>query len=59
MLAKNSATQQYQVNDSEAMVSTARPSSNGGGDAGIEVAKMVATNSADLGLVMLPRKPRR
>ncbi len=41
------------------MVSTASPSSRGGGEAGIDVAKMVATNSADLGLVMLPRKPSR
>ena len=57
-LENSSATLQYQLKDKVAMVSTASASNIGGGDAGMAVAKIVATNSADLGLVMLPTKPR-
>ena len=40
------------------MIATAMASSGAGGELGMVVAKMVATNSADLGLVILPSRPR-
>ena len=58
-LENTRATLEYQLNDKVAMMITARVNSIGDGDGGMVDAKMVATNSAALGLDRLPSNPRR
>lgn len=58
-LENSSATLVYQLNDKVAMTITANVSNTGEGDGGMVDAKIVATNSAALGLDRLPNSPRR
>ena len=58
-LENTRATQEYQLKDKVDIVITARVNSMGDGDCGMVDAKIVATNSAALGLDRLPNNPKR